>query len=465
MARSQTNTVALSDKAREGLRKQGIYLLADGRWMAKIPNGRHPDTGAQMFLHPKSADLKTLLARIATTRGKQAKGEAVGGRDKRPITTGEWALQYLERVTRPKCSVDTYNNYRWVIDSFIVNAPKGVPPIGVIPFCRLDADRIEKYVEALREAGTGAPSINYMLSRLRAMFNEALRRRLPDVGFNAAAIVAKEPEEPQTPWVGDPSETRLLIETAGEDYRASIIQVATDAGLRRSEIAGLQWGDIDWDNHSITLRRHVVAGGKGAERLTRIVPGTKESKGLPEGPLYLSDRSMAMLRDTRSRLTFLGKSWKAGTVTAALYVKTPQSRTGTAYVIPANPVAEDAFVWPSVALVRQAEAARNNCDGAVYEPTSLGKWFTGLVATAGLPPQAGATKTLHDLRHDCATFLINSNRVPPTVVAHVMRHADASITLKRYSHLYPKQAKDGRDVFNGLWAEAWADEEAQAQAV
>jgi site-specific recombinase XerD len=379
MARSQTNTVALSDKAREGLRKQGIYLLADGRWMAKIPNGRHPDTGAQMFLHPKSADLKTLLARIATTKGKQAKGEAVGGRDKRPITTGEWALQYLERVTRPKCSVDTYNNYRWVIDSFIVNAPKGVPPIGVIPFCRLDADRIEKYVEALREAGTGAPSINYMLSRLRAMFNEALRRRLPDVGFNAAAIVAKEPEEPQTPWVGDPSETRLLIETAGDDYRASIIQVAT--------------------------------------------------------------------------------------VTAALYVKTPQSRTGTAYVIPANPVAEDAFVWPSVALVRQAEAARNNCDGAVYEPTSLGKWFTGLVATAGLPPQAGATKTLHDLRHDCATFLINSNRVPPTVVAHVMRHADASITLKRYSHLYPKQAKDGRDVFNGLWAEAWADEEAQAQAV
>ena len=59
-----------------------------------------------------------------------------------------------------------------------MNAPKGVPPIGVIPFCRLDADRIEKYVEALREAGTGAPSINYMLSRLRAMKKAAATKAI-----------------------------------------------------------------------------------------------------------------------------------------------------------------------------------------------------------------------------------------------------------------------------------------------
>jgi len=457
MARSQTST-----RAPRALPK-GIYKLSDGRYMAKVQIGVNADTKQPIFARPKSPSLDTVIERRDEIVRKLKDGEKAGGKVLKGITTAAWAREYLDTVVRPKATATTTDNYRWVIENLICAAPEGVAPIGPIVFRELSTRRINDYKRNLLEAGVGVPSINYMLSRLRAMFNAAMLIEEMHVNVNRALAVAKEHEEHKTPWVGSPSETRRLIEAAGDDYRASIIQVATDAGLRRSEIAGLQWGDIDWETHSITLRRHVVASGKDEARLTRILPGTKESEGRVEGPLFLSDRSMAMLRATRDRLAFLGKSWDVGAKTNALYVKSPTARTGTPYVIPANPVADSAWVWPSIRAAK-ATRARSSSDGAVYEPTSLGNWFSALVERAALEPQDGATKTLHDLRHDCATFLINKG-VPHTVVAHVMRHADPSITLKVYSHLYPSQAKDGQAMFNRIWEEAWADEEAQAQAV
>ena len=480
MVLAQNNSVVLSDKALADLRKKGIYLLADGRWMAKIPY-TDPDTGKTKFFRPKSPSLDVLLKRQAEAQHKKQEGEQIGGREERPMTTSEWAAHYLEHVVRPKATAGSYDSYKSCISRLIDRAPKGVAPIGPIPFKLLTSKKIEEYTAALLAAGVGAPSVNTLISRLRSMYYAAMRRPEMGIKYNRAAIVEKEEEIRKDPWVGDPKETRLLIELAGEDYRASIIQVATDAGLRRSELCGLQWGDIDWDNHSITLRRHVVASGSQrlGERATRIVPGTKESKGQPEGPLFLSDRSMAMLRDTRDRLVFLGRSWTPGVATKAIYVKSPKARTGTPYVIPANPVADDAFVWPGMGSIssqkpgavrntsttRACAARRVNPDGAVYEPTSMGNWFAALVTRAQLPPQNGATKTLHDLRHDCATFLINGlggKVVPLPLVANIMRHKDSSVTASVYSHLLKSKEQDGRVSFNAIWAATYADEEAAA---
>lgn len=436
MARSKTSTGAAPKLP------TGIYLLADGRYMAKVAIGTDPDTGAIKFARPKSPSLDVVIERRREILDRLKTGEKVGGPREKTLTTAEWAQHWLESVVGAKRSASTYDNYRWCINALLVKAPKGVRSIGPIPFRELTTQRIEEWRNALERAGVGIPSINYGIRCLRAMYNVALARPEMGVSANRAAAVDKLPELPKTPYVGDPSETRRMIEAAGEHYMASLIQVATDAGLRRSEICGLQWGDIDFAQGTLTLRRHVVASGdQGAgHRVTRIIPGTKESGGKPE-EVQVSDRALAMLLQTRDRLAFVGKSWKGGTRSEALYVANARARTGTAYVIPTDPTAPDAFVWPAA-------------DGDIYQPTSLGNWFSALARKAGIT----TGKTLHDMRHDCATFLIGRNE-PITVVARQMRHRDASITASTYAHLLKGQEMRARASFNSLWNEVYSDEE------
>jgi integrase len=64
------------------------------------------------------------------------------------------------------------------------------------------------------------------------------------------------------PRVLTPGEIRLLLEQLAEPYRTMIL-VAACLGLRASEIMGLQWGDFNWEDLTVLIRRGVVNGKAG----------------------------------------------------------------------------------------------------------------------------------------------------------------------------------------------------------
>jgi len=55
---------------------------------------------------------------------------------------------------------------------------------------------------------------------------------------------------------------RLLLEQLSQPYHTMVL-IAACLGLRVSEIMGLQWGDFDWENFSVMVRRSVVHGRVG----------------------------------------------------------------------------------------------------------------------------------------------------------------------------------------------------------
>jgi integrase len=57
-------------------------------------------------------------------------------------------------------------------------------------------------------------------------------------------------------------EIRLVLEELSEPYRTMVL-VAACLGLRASEIVGLQWGDFNWENLTLLVRRSVVHGRVG----------------------------------------------------------------------------------------------------------------------------------------------------------------------------------------------------------
>ncbi len=64
------------------------------------------------------------------------------------------------------------------------------------------------------------------------------------------------------PRVLTPGEIRLLLEQLAEPYRTMVL-IAACLGLRASEIMGLQWGDFNWEDLTVLIRRGVVNGRAG----------------------------------------------------------------------------------------------------------------------------------------------------------------------------------------------------------
>jgi integrase len=156
------------------------------------------------------------------------------------------------------------------------------------------------------------------------------------------------------------------------------------SGLRRGEIAGLRWSDIDVAAGTITIARNRVQAGAG--NVVENEPKTASSRRtlpLDEGLLGVLKRASA--RYARERLE-LG-----------------EAHTDSGYV-----------------AVNEA--------GEPYTPDTLTRMWHKLAKAAGVRPIR-----LRDARHSCGTAL-HLRGVPLAVIAKWLGHADAATTARIYAH-------------------------------
>jgi integrase len=182
-------------------------------------------------------------------------------------------------------------------------------------------------------------------------------------------------------------ETRRFLEAArGERFEALYV-LAITTGLRRGEVLGLRWKDVDLESSVLRVGRALVR-----ER-GRYVPGeTKTKRG--HRSITLTSQAVNVLRvhrkrqlEERMRLAGLYKDY------GLIFT----SNVGT----PVNP--EN--------LVKRS--------------------FKPLLEQADLPEIR-----FHDLRHTCATLLLGSG-VHPKFVQELLGHATIAMTLDTYSHFLP----------------------------
>ena len=164
-------------------------------------------------------------------------------------------------------------------------------------------------------------------------------------------------------------------------------------GLRRGEVLGLQWGDIDFNNSIVSINRSVsyvsgigtVVGTPKTENSTRVLP-------LPR-MLY------EVLCDYKN-----------------------QERK------------EDDFVFPS-----------NTSSRCPRDPDAITKRVKRFTDRVGLPDMSP-----HDLRHSCATLLLQSGADIKSV-QEIMGHADASTTLKYYVRTDIDQMREATTSMESLF--------------
>ncbi len=277
------------------------------------------------------------------------------------------------------------------------------PALGQMPLDGITREVVETWLAQLAAVASSRRMVVQSVAALRGILaaavawdriptNPAARLRMPAPDTHhaqAAERVLNEAELQRLFSAGSPS---LRVET--------MLRAAGEGGLRRGELIGLKWPDVDASARRIEVRRSVwqVAGERGE----------KTAKGRRSRRVAISDALAIRLGEWYSASVVEGGADAAG------------------------------HVWPGRA-------------GAPMDAHSPTQAATRALVRAGLVDADGTPlTTLHGLRHTCGSILLGRG-VPLIVVSRHLGHADPNITARVYAHLLADTQLDQvGDVFGEI---------------
>ncbi|MEW2253408.1 site-specific integrase [Streptomyces sp. NPDC006975] len=346
-----------------------ITKRKDGRYQCAVYVLQPDGTRARKFAYGKTwAECDTKRRELLA---KVDQGVPVPTRSAK---LAEWLPYWLEHFIKPNRKRTTYSKYAMHVRLYLV------PLLGSKSLEALGPRHVRTLVaEVSRRASPATAKEAHRV--LRTALTAACREEL--VTRNAASLVEapKVPRRELTPWTLD--ETLTFLEHARRDplYAAFVLAVAM--GLRRGEILGLRWSDVDLEQRVLRVSKQVQRVG---------------------GELY---------EDT--------------------------TKSGRARPVPLPLICLAALRWHRM---RQAEAARlkgvelssssyvfTTRTGRPIDPQNVNRSFFRITDAAGL-----RRIRLHDARHGCATLLTAAG-VAPRVVMEILGHSQISITMDVYTHV------------------------------
>lgn len=260
-----------------------------------------------------------------------------------------------------------------------------------------------------------AKTVHNIYRTLCKALNDACDESPPRLLRNPAAKAHKMPPSPeQQTWTPEQLRAFFAYCASIDDRLLTLWRFTADSAMRRAEIAGLRWGDLDLDAARVRLATQRAKGGGTVER--RVLKGKR-------------GRSVDI---------------DAGTVTA---LKAWRKRQ-----------AGEQLAWPGE-WGNDEQLVFTHEDGSPLHPDSITKLFKRRVRDAGLPPLRGP----HAMRHTWATLALESG-IHPKVVQERLGHASIAITLDVYSHLAPGMQAEAAAKVAGIISAADADDAEDGEA-
>jgi len=278
----------------------------------------------------------------------------------------------------------TIMHYSQLIRDYIV------PFIGQITLGNLRGWHIQELYTRLTSQGVGIYTIRKVHKLLHSTLESAVDTGV--LGHNPASS-AHPPNEPL-------SEMKTLDETGVSQFLVTIsthkweplFYLACTGGMRRGELLGLQWSDLDWIKQTITIQRQLASSDKNVVKFQS--PKTRSSRRT----IAIGDRTIQILRAHYDRQQ--SERLKAGS----------------------NWIDHDLIFC--------------NSKGGPIGASNLGRVFHRLLKIAGLPQLR-----FHDLRHTSASLMLN-NGIAPIVVSKRLGHLKTSTTFDVYGHLFPSMQSE-----------------------
>ena len=293
------------------------------------------------------------------------------------LDLSHWLEYWMDSIVRPNRAETTVYAYQKIIDNHID------PALGTVPLKRLTPKMVQEYyTETQRANGLSSNTMR----RHHDLLSSALRSAVRQDVIPASPMERVEPPRVRTAesYFYNNQELKLLYQKIEGNILELAVKLAGSLGMRREEICGLKWENVDLQRHLVLIREARTAYGA-----TIVQKETKNRSSVRT--LYLPDEVYLLLEQEQARQQ------------QERCVQSPAYN-------PTDHVILDA-------------------KGAPYSPNALSLAFTRFVRKNDLP-----RLTFHGLRHTFAT-IASCQGASLFDIGKALGHATPATTGRIYTHL------------------------------
>jgi integrase len=383
---------------RGGIQKKG------NRYYAVIYDGIDPGTGKKRRRWVPAGTRRSEAEKVLNDEIKRRHdGEPV---PTEKLTLGEYLTERWLPIQKSRVRASTYDSYRRNIRLHVI------PALGRRPLAKLTADDIDAFYAALLTDGykkrspheKGGPKglspksvRNIHVTLHKALADAARKGGIPR---NVAALA-----DPPSLTASKRTEIKawgvdqlvVFLDAIAPHRLSPAFHLSAFTGMRRGEVLGVRWRDIDLEAGRVSVRQALVS-------VSYDVSVSDVKTGTSRRTVDIEEDVVEVLRDWRK-------------------VRTEESGG-------VEPAADDlVFV---------------KADGHWVHPDTFSQLFDRTVAKLAVP-----AITLHDLRHTHATLMLKAG-VHVKVVSERLGHSNIAFTMNVYQHVLPGMQAEAAGAFSQL---------------
>ena len=314
------------------------------------------------------------------------------------LTVGEYLEQWLRDSCKGRVSNRTLEGYKGNLDRYLI------PKLGFIALDKLTPKQVQEMESELLSSGgyKGKPLSPRTVLQVHRVLSKSLNDavKLGIVARNVAVAVEPPRVTKYEAHVLNWDEVHDFLEQIPDPLYLTLVLVDIQTGLRRSEVLGLQWRDLDLAAGTLSVQRALIK--------------------LPSGEVELT---------------------------------VPKNGRGRVVALPVESV-------ESLQIHRQRSPERSgngdfvfcHSDGSPLNPDVVTKWFRRAASRRGFKQVR-----LHDLRHTHASLML-AKGIHLKIVSERLGHSSIGITGDLYSHVLPSVQEEAVSRFEAEWKRGMAKE-------
>ena len=227
---------------RRGDREGSIFKRTDGRWCAQVSLGS--TTGGaprRKSVYGKTrSEVSEALKRIL--RDQQLGMQPLVERQ----TVAAFLADWLENNVKPRNKQLTYRSYEWIVRTHLV------PHLGRLQLVKLTPQILQSFINERHATGLSAATVRHINATLRAALSHAQRWQL--IHQNAAKLITLPRSTRYAATILEPSQAIAFLKHIDDHPQAALFTIGLTMGLRRGEILGLRWQDVNLERSSLEVR-------------------------------------------------------------------------------------------------------------------------------------------------------------------------------------------------------------------
>ncbi|MGG1618214.1 tyrosine-type recombinase/integrase [Paenibacillus sp. NRS-1781] len=281
----------------------------------------------------------------------------------------------------------TMTTYSSMINNHIL------PALGHLAISSITPRHIQDFYNDLHSNGKLSDE---NIQKCHTIINESMKKAASweMISKNPVSLVERPKARKKEMQVWTLEQAHAFLEASKDDMYYIVFLLALTTGMRKGEILGLRWKDVDFDKRTISITQIMSSDGKDFQVGAKTISGSRL--------IRVDSETMEALRLHKIRTNEKKMSNK--------------------------------LVYTDLGLVVSTSL------GTPVSPRNISRTFDRIIANSKLKKIR-----FHDLRHSHVTFLIK-NRETPQVIAERMGWSDTRM-IDNYAHILPDIQEDTADLF------------------